>query len=56
MKKMLLGLTAVFAMSAAVPAFANDDKPAPEKKAPKKGGKKDKEDKPKEDKPKEEKH
>ena len=45
MNKMLLGLTAVFALSVAVPAYANDDKGGEKKeeKAPaKKGGKKDK--------------
>lgn len=43
MNKMLLGLTAVFALSVAVPAYASDEKPAKEEKAPaKKGGKKEK--------------
>ena len=49
MKKMLLGLAAVFALSAAIPAYAADegagtDKPAKETKSKgkKKGGKKDK--------------
>ena len=46
MKKMLLGLTAVFAMTVAVPAFAaeeaaKDEKPAKAEKKPKKGAKKD---------------
>ncbi len=43
MNKLLLGLTAVFALSVAVPAYA-EDKPAEKKeeKAPKKGGKKEK--------------
>jgi hypothetical protein len=45
MNKMLLGLTAVFALSVAVPAYANDEKKEEKKeeKAPaKKGGKKEK--------------
>ncbi len=46
MNKMLLGLTAVFALSVAVPAYANDEKPAKEDKAPaKKKGKEKKEEK-----------
>lgn len=48
MNKMLLGLTAVFALSVAVPAYANEDKGADKKeeKAPaKKGKKKEKEEK-----------
>lgn len=47
MKKMLLGLTAVFAMTVAVPAFAaedaaKDEKPAKAEKKPKKGKKEEK--------------
>ncbi len=45
MNKMLLGLTAVFALSVAAPAFASEEKGADKKeeKAPaKKGGKKEK--------------
>lgn len=44
MNKMLLGLTAVFALSVAAPAFASEEKAEKkEEKAPaKKGGKKEK--------------
>lgn len=45
MNKMLLGLTAVFALSVAAPAFASEDKgaekPAKEKKAKGKKGEKE---------------
>ena len=45
MKKMMLGLAAVFAMSVAVPAYATEEAPADkgaEKAKPAKKGKKDK--------------
>ena len=45
MKKMLLGLTAVFALSAAVPAYANDDKKDDAPKGEKKGKRGKKEEK-----------
>jgi hypothetical protein len=47
MNKMLLGLTAVFALSVAAPAFASEEKAEKPAKAEKKGGKKkgDKEEK-----------
>lgn len=37
MKKLLMGLTAVFALTVAVPAFAGDDAPAPAPAKEKKG-------------------
>lgn len=40
MKKILMGLTAILATSFAVPAFADDAKPAAEAKPAKKKGKK----------------